>query len=100
MQPRGDMYSSVLDLAQWGQVVMKEGVHNGNQVLSKEGIAATVTAHTIYKGAVRDPDTGLSLLYGMGWTLNTYKGNNFYEHSKMTYEDRVLWIAIEIGQMI
>jgi len=86
----GDMYSSVLDLAQWGQVVMKEGVHNGKQVLSKEGIAATVTAHTIYKGAIRDPDTGLSLLYGMGWTLNTYKGNNFYEHSKMTRGGRVL----------
>ncbi|KAF9384167.1 hypothetical protein CPB97_005892 [Podila verticillata] len=77
----GDMYSSVLDLAQWGQVVMKEGVHNGKQVLSKEGIAATVTAHTIYKGAVRDPDAGLSLLYGMGWTLNSCKGNNFYEHN-------------------
>lgn len=96
----GDMYSSVLDLAQWGQVVMKEGVHNGKQVLSKEGIAATVTAHTIYKGAVRDPDAGLSLLYGMGWTLNSYKGNNFYEHSKMTHSNHVLCIVIEIGQII
>ncbi|KAG0029358.1 hypothetical protein BGZ81_003876 [Podila clonocystis] len=77
----GDLFSNVVDLARWGQVVMKEGVQNGKQVLSKEGIAMTLTAHTIYSPAVRDPDLGLSDLYGMGWLLGSYKGNNIYEHS-------------------
>ncbi|KAG0356746.1 hypothetical protein BG005_004320 [Podila minutissima] len=77
----GDLYSNVVDLARWGQVVMKEGVQNGKQVLSKEGVAMTLTAHTIDSPAVRDPDMGLSIQYGMGWALGSYKGNNVYEHS-------------------
>lgn len=85
----GDMYATVLDLARWGQVVMKEGLHNGKQVLSKEGIAATLTAHTIFTPALRDPDMGLSVQYGMGWGLGSYKGNNFYQHSKASRRDRL-----------
>ncbi|KAF9335523.1 hypothetical protein BG006_011294 [Podila minutissima] len=76
----GDMYSSVLDLTRWGEAVRKGGVQNGKQVLSKEGIAATLTAHTIFNPALRDPDVGLSVQYGMGWVLGSYKGNNLYEH--------------------
>ncbi|KAF9203516.1 hypothetical protein BGZ59_001574, partial [Podila verticillata] len=77
----GDMYSTVLDLARWGHVVMKGGMQNGKQVLSKEGIEATLTAHSIFDPAIRDPDLALSQQYGMGWILNSYKGNNLYEHS-------------------
>ncbi|KAI9232922.1 MAG: beta-lactamase/transpeptidase-like protein [Podila humilis] len=77
----GDMYASVLDLARWGQVVMKEGLHNGKQMLSKEGIAVTLTAHTIMDPVIRDPDFALSSQYGMGWYFDTYKGNNLYRHS-------------------
>ncbi|KAF9382188.1 hypothetical protein CPC16_009489 [Podila verticillata] len=77
----GNMYANVLDLVRWGQVVMSEGKHDGKQVLSKEGIAATLTAHTIFQAAVRDPDEGPSIQYGMGWSLRSYKGNTLYEHS-------------------
>ncbi|KAF9022778.1 hypothetical protein BGZ52_000573 [Haplosporangium bisporale] len=80
----GDMYSSALDLARWGQVIMKEGMQNGKQVLSKEGVVATLTAHTIMDPAVRDPDFALSSQYGMGWMLNSYKGNNIIEHGGRT----------------
>lgn len=78
----GDMYSNVLDLARWGRTVMKGGVQNGKQVLSKEGVEATLTAHNIARPANRDPDFGLLVQYGMGWMLNSYRGNNFYEHSR------------------
>ncbi|KAF9372319.1 hypothetical protein CPB97_001334, partial [Podila verticillata] len=77
----GNMYANVLDLVRWGQVVMSEGKHDGKQVLSKEGIAATLTAHTIFQGAINDPGEGPSVQYGMGWTLRSYKGNALYEHS-------------------
>ncbi|KAF9301303.1 hypothetical protein BGZ74_006882 [Mortierella antarctica] len=63
----GDMYSNVLDLARWGRTVMKGGVQNGKQVLSKEGVEATLTSHNIARPANRDPDFGLSVQYGMGW---------------------------------
>ncbi|KAI9232926.1 MAG: beta-lactamase/transpeptidase-like protein [Podila humilis] len=77
----GDLHSNVMDLARWGHVVMKEGVQNGRQVLSKEGVAMTLTAHTVFEAKVRDPDRGLSSAYGMGWGLHSYKGNNRYAHS-------------------
>ncbi|KAF9335521.1 hypothetical protein BG006_011292 [Podila minutissima] len=76
----GDIFSSALDLARWGHAIMKGGVLNGKQVLSKEGIEATLSAHTIYSPAERDPDFALSAQYGMGWVLNSYKGHNLYEH--------------------
>ncbi|KAG0360988.1 hypothetical protein BG005_009448 [Podila minutissima] len=80
----GDMYSSALDLANWGQAVMKGGMQNGKQVLSKDGIESTLTAHTIASPAERDPDFALSVQYGMGWMLNSYKGNNVFEHGGRT----------------
>ncbi|KAG0331173.1 hypothetical protein BG000_011129 [Podila horticola] len=79
----GDMYATVLDLIRWGQVIMKEGMQDGKQILSKEGIFATLTAHTILRPALRDPDLGLSEQYGMGWILGTYKGNNYYQHCQL-----------------
>lgn len=81
----GDLYSNVLDLARWGQVVMNEGVQNGRQVLSKEGVTMTLTGHTIYDPKIRDPDMALSSLYGMGWGLYSYKGHNRYSHSNITH---------------
>lgn len=81
----GDMYGTVLDLARWGDVILKGGKQNGKQVLSKEGIDATLTARVIGESAVRDPDFGLSDQYGMGWGMKTYKGNNIFNHSKKSF---------------
>ncbi|KAG0028083.1 hypothetical protein BGZ82_008633 [Podila clonocystis] len=50
MTPRLD------DSSSWGQVVLTEGKVKGEQVLSKEGIAATLTCHTTYQAAIRDPE--------------------------------------------
>ncbi|KAF9380431.1 hypothetical protein CPC16_010322, partial [Podila verticillata] len=77
----GDIYSDILDLVRWGQVIMMGGQQYGKQVLSKDGVDTTLTAHTIFNPAMRDPDFGLYTQYGMGWLLNSYKGNNFFEHS-------------------
>lgn len=51
-----DLYRSVLGLARRGQAILNEGKVDGQQVLSKEGVATTLTAHTIMHFAIRDPD--------------------------------------------
>ncbi|KAG0014841.1 hypothetical protein BGZ82_001625 [Podila clonocystis] len=76
----GDMYASVLDLARWGQTILTEGMVDGKQVLSKTGIATTLTSQTVYAGYIRHPDLAPSIHYGMGWVLNNYKGYNIFEH--------------------
>ena len=99
----GDMYSNVMDLARWGQVVMKGGMQDGKQVLSKEGVEATLSAHTIFKPVVQDPDFALSTTYGMGWVLNSYKGNNVYEHGKKEVQyflDLVQWLHTTVLSQI
>ncbi|KAF9941758.1 hypothetical protein BGZ67_004096 [Mortierella alpina] len=43
----GDVYSSVLDLVQWGRAVLKKGELDGKQVLSKSAVQETLTARSI-----------------------------------------------------
>ncbi|KAG0028077.1 hypothetical protein BGZ82_008627 [Podila clonocystis] len=76
----GDMFSTALDIARWGQIVMSGGVHNGNQVLNNDSVAMTRTAHTIFIPTARHPDLAPSVQYGMGWTIDSYKGNTLIEH--------------------
>ncbi|KAF9426605.1 hypothetical protein BGZ76_002680, partial [Entomortierella beljakovae] len=79
--PAGDMYSNVLDLVQWGHVISHNGVQNGKQVLNKDSIIETLSGQAIYIKKRRTPEFGATAAYGMGWMLDTYKGNIIYHHT-------------------
>ncbi|KAF9352514.1 hypothetical protein BGX26_009682 [Mortierella sp. AD094] len=79
--PAGGMYSNVLDLVRWGQTIMHYGEQDGKQVLNKDSITETLSAQSIFFKGRRTPDFPPSLTYGMGWTLDSYKGNIVYYHS-------------------
>ena len=66
---------------------MLEGKHDTKKVLSKEEII-TLTAHTIHKATIRDPDFALTLQYGLDWVMSAYKGNNFYQHGRARFVDK------------
>ncbi|KAF9335527.1 hypothetical protein BG006_011298 [Podila minutissima] len=67
------------DLSTAAGDILSEGMVDGKQVLSKAGIAATLTSKTVYAGYVRHPDFAPLAQYIMGWVLNQYKGNNIFE---------------------
>ncbi|KAF9896794.1 hypothetical protein BX616_006738 [Lobosporangium transversale] len=77
--PAGDMFSNVLDLIRWGQVIMNSGQLNGKQVLSKESIERMVTGHTYAPNP--DPDFAPTRAYGLGMGISSYKGKTFFSHS-------------------
>ncbi|KAK3819335.1 MAG: beta-lactamase/transpeptidase-like protein [Linnemannia elongata] len=79
--PAGDLHSNVLDLLKWGKVVLDGGkVEGGEQVLSKESVEMTLTPQSIVPQK-RTPEMSISMTYGLGWFLATYKGRNMYTHS-------------------
>ncbi|KAK3829962.1 MAG: beta-lactamase/transpeptidase-like protein [Linnemannia gamsii] len=79
--PAGDIHSNVLDLLRWGKCVMDGGKVNGEQVLDKKNIETTLTPHNIDASEKRTSEFAITANYGLGWTLDTYKGHNCYCHS-------------------
>ncbi|KAI7822640.1 beta-lactamase/transpeptidase-like protein [Gamsiella multidivaricata] len=78
--PAGDMHSNVLDLVRWGKTVMNTGELNGRQILNKDSIRETLTAHSIMTEP-RTPEFAPVVNYGLGWWFDSYKGQVFYRHS-------------------
>ncbi|KAG0037259.1 hypothetical protein BGZ82_002858 [Podila clonocystis] len=72
--PSGDMYSSVLEMAVWARTMMGTGALDGNQVLNKESTEYIQTGHSIMTGTRRGPEFRAVEAYGLGWMIDTYKG--------------------------
>jgi len=80
--PSGDMFSSVLDLVKWGQVLIKMGELDGKQVLSKESVEEMLTGHSIKIRKRRTSEFPPVVGYGLGINLDSYKGRILYRHGK------------------
>ncbi|KAF9431477.1 hypothetical protein BGZ76_000254 [Entomortierella beljakovae] len=82
--PAGNIYSTALDLVRWGQTIMKHGEMDGKQVLNKNSIIEILSGQSIYSryspgGAYSEfPYT---TTYGLGWILDSYKGNTMIWHT-------------------
>lgn len=78
--PSGDIYSNVIDLAKWANVMLHGGQLNGVQVLHKETVERVTTAWVVQEDLPpRDSDSSLSA-YGMGWFIEQYKGHHTILH--------------------
>ncbi|KAF9343349.1 hypothetical protein BGX26_005878 [Mortierella sp. AD094] len=75
--PSGDMYSNVFDLVRWGQAITHYGKQDGKQILKKDSI-------TEIQKRSKLTNFGPSPSYGMGWAMNSYKGNIVYSHDGLT----------------
>lgn len=78
----GEIYSNVIDLAKWANVMLHDGQLNGVQVLHKETVERVTTACIVQKAIPpRDPDSSISA-YGMGWFIEQYKGHHTVLHGR------------------
>ncbi|KAF9344706.1 hypothetical protein BGX26_004016 [Mortierella sp. AD094] len=79
--PAGDIYSNVLDLVRWGHAIMHYGELDGKQILNKDSITEILSGQSIYTKTRRTSDFAPIAGYGMGWVLDSYKGNIMYHHN-------------------
>ncbi|KAG0042448.1 hypothetical protein BGZ83_000449 [Gryganskiella cystojenkinii] len=77
----GDIHSTVLDMVRWGRVIMKSGELDGKQVLEKESVEETLKGHNFMNNTRKSSDFGPVSSYGLGWIMNSYKGQVMYHHS-------------------
>ncbi|KAF9168157.1 hypothetical protein DFQ26_001050 [Actinomortierella ambigua] len=68
--PSGDIFSNVIDLAKWAKILLGEGKLNGKQVLHKDTIKMSHTGWAAIDGVT----------YGLGWTIEDYKGHRMVNH--------------------
>ncbi|KAF8978886.1 hypothetical protein BGZ46_006050 [Entomortierella lignicola] len=79
--PAGDIYSNVLDLVRWGRAIMKYGNVDGKQILNKDSVIEMLSGQSIFIKEKQKPDFGPISGYGLGWMLDSYKGNVVYHHT-------------------
>jgi len=95
----GDIYSNTLDLVRWGRVIMQSGMQDGKQVLNKESVEETKTAYSIFENKTkRTPEFAPVSTYGLGWFIDSYKGQAVYRHSKKRRNERRRGVSITIDE--
>jgi CubicO group peptidase (beta-lactamase class C family) len=78
--PAGDIFMNVVDLAKWGRVILKEGELNGKQVLNKESVQETLKSQSIDNDDPRRTGFAPTVGYGLGWSLDSFKGHTCFRH--------------------
>ena len=78
----GDVYSNVFDLLKWGSTIMHHGQLDGKQILNKESVEEVLSARTVFRAKKTIPELSSASTYGMGWFIDSYKGQAIYYHGK------------------
>jgi CubicO group peptidase (beta-lactamase class C family) len=84
----GDVYSNVYDLVKWGSTIMHLGELEGHQVLNRESVKEQLKAHTIARQERSFPEFAPSKNYGFGWSIDSYRGQAMYWHSKFQRDEQ------------
>ena len=87
MHAAGGLVSTANDMAKWLEVQMNAGMLDGKQIFPAAIIAETQRKHVDVPGGRGDmPQTG----YGLGWSLNTFSGEQIISHGGGFSEFRAL----------
>ncbi|KAG0237396.1 hypothetical protein BGW42_000972 [Actinomortierella wolfii] len=84
--PAGDLFSNVIELANWVKALMHGGELDGTQVLDKGSVEQITSAHCLVDRKPTMPEFSLST-YGLGMLIGSYKGHNIYHHIMFPDDD-------------
>jgi hypothetical protein len=62
---------------------MHHGELDGEQILNKESVIEQLRARTIYRSERSSPEFAPSSTYGLGWFMDSYKGQAMYYHGNL-----------------
>jgi len=69
--PAGAISSTALDMTAWIRFLLRQGVHNGKALISRESLATTWTPQIQVGGPIS---------YGMGWLVQNWQGQRIIAH--------------------
>ncbi len=82
--PAGAIKSCANDMGQWIRFQLDEGTVDGRRIVSAEALGETKKPQTIIpmdaESKENNPDTNI-LTYGMGWTVQDYRGQMLVSHA-------------------
>jgi CubicO group peptidase (beta-lactamase class C family) len=93
----GAAWSSAIDMAQWVRFHLANGSYNGDQLLSPATLRELHTPQTLIRSdTVAErlfPDTNFRA-YGLGWSLQDYRGRKLVHHS-----GSINWTRTQVGMI-
>ncbi len=79
--PAGAIKSNMVDMAHWLQLQLNNGKFENKVVVSEKNLRENHTPQTaVFPAEAKYPELGFAT-YGMGWTLNTYRGHLRRQHN-------------------
>jgi CubicO group peptidase (beta-lactamase class C family) len=79
--PAGSMKSNAVDMTNWLLMQLQNGKFNGKQIVSEKNLRENHTPlQIVLPATAKYPELGFAT-YGMGWNLNTYRGQQRHQHS-------------------
>lgn len=79
--PAGSMKSNMIDMTNWLLMQLQNGKFNGKQIVSEKNLHENHTPlQIVLPATAKYPELGFST-YGMGWTMNSYRGQQRRQHS-------------------
>ena len=79
--PAGSMKTNMVDMTNWLLMQLQNGKFNGKQIVSQNNLRENHTPlQIVLPATAKYPELGFST-YGMGWVLNSYRGQQRRQHS-------------------
>lgn len=79
MAPAGGIYSTANDLSRWLLVLTGGGVIDGKKIIEDTTLADLTSLHMPTGAAPLHPDV-LPIGYGLGWSVDSYRGRPMIQH--------------------
>jgi len=78
--PAGAINSSINDMTRWLQVQLGGGAVDGKRLIEEATLRDMHTPHMVTGGYPRAGDTSILQAYGMGWFLESFRGEYLVQH--------------------
>lgn len=79
--PAGSMKTNMIDMTYWLLMQLQNGKFNGKQIISEKNLRENHTPlQIVLPATAKYPELGFST-YGMGWVMNSYRGQQRRQHS-------------------
>lgn len=90
--PSGGINASLDDMMKWLELYLNEGKVGEKQFISNKNLAETYTPQIVTKFVTWSTTSPMEA-YGLGWTIEVYRGHTFISHGGILSNRYACWVA-------